>query len=69
MRGYAPRLSTTHLLSDILQVSGVEKARTLPPTATRPTLIRVTLESRTGTLVYTDFTIREAREWLASENR
>ncbi len=69
-RAYSPRLSTAHLAGDIGRLDGIESVRILPPQTLRPrTLLRVTLTTRNpwGEPVFTDFTIPEARAWLASE--
>jgi hypothetical protein len=68
-RAYSPRLSTVHLIADILTLRGVASCRTLPPTRSRPTMLRITLEgsSGDGQPIRSDFTIRDAREWLAHE--
>jgi hypothetical protein len=50
-------------MGDILALPHIEKVRTLPPTSTRSTRIRITLVGG----VYSDFTISEARELLAAE--
>ncbi len=68
-RGYSPRLATTHLLADLTTLPGVATARTMPPTSSRPTMIKVTLDrpSGDGSPIWTTFTIPQAREWLAIE--
>lgn len=70
-RGYSPRWSTIHLMADIKRQPGIESVRVIPPSRSdRRTRLRVTLEDRDphGEPVYTDFTLPEARAWLASEH-
>jgi len=62
-RGYAPRLSTVHLMAEVLALPHIAKVRTLPPTSTRSTRIRVTLD--TGS--YADFKIKDLRALLVAE--
>jgi hypothetical protein len=62
-RGYAPRLSTVHLMAEVLALPHIAKVRTLPPTSTRSTRIRVTLV--TGE--HADFKIADLRTLLAEE--
>ena len=65
-RAYGPRLSTVHLMGDIMSLPGVARVRAIPPSRSRRhTLLRVTLDGPGN--VYTDFTLSEAREWLAHE--
>lgn len=64
-RGYSPRLSTVHLMAEIMELPGIATVRTLPPTSRRPTMLRITLDNWQRT--YSEFTIKDAREWLASE--
>ena len=63
-KAYSPRNTTVDLIAQILKVPGVKVARSYRPNAQRGTFIRVTLNDFGGT--YTDFTLAEAREWLAS---
>lgn len=64
-RAYSPRMTTTHLVACILALPGVATVRTLPPTTSRGTRLRITLESG----VHSDFTLPDARAWLAAESR
>jgi hypothetical protein len=71
-RAYSPRLSTVWLKGDILRRPGVKSVTIIPPrrsVPTRPTMLRVYLEPQGGNPepVYTDFTIPDARAWLACE--
>jgi hypothetical protein len=66
-RAYSPRLSTVHLIADILTRPGVASVRTIPPHRGRPTRLRVTLDG-TGK-VYADFTLPEARAWLDADRK
>lgn len=72
-RAYAPRMSTVDLIAEILARPGVKSARVIPPIrsawTTRPTRIRITLQSRFGSPIYDDFTLAEARAWLDAEYR
>jgi len=69
-RAYAPTLATLDLVRRIRAVDGIASVTIIPPQSWngRRTLLRVTLEPQgmnAGT--YTDFTLPEARAWLASE--
>ena len=67
-RAYSPRLSTVHLIADILARPGITSVRTIPPhrgTYSRPTRLRITLDGG----AYSDFTLAEARAWLAADRR
>lgn len=68
-RAYAPRLSTVHLMADILARPYIVSVRTLPPTRSRPrTLLRVTARHvMPGGGSTSDFTLAEARAWLAAD--
>lgn len=62
-KGYAPRMSTTHLMAEILARPGVARVRPYRPTRQSATYLRVTLENGT----YTTFSLADAREWLAAD--
>lgn len=69
-RAYSPRLSTASLAASIRALPGVARVDILPPASwRRRTLLRVTLTGRSGSgrTIYTDFTIPDARAWLAAE--
>jgi hypothetical protein len=68
-RAYSPRMSTTLLVARILARPGIAGCRTLPPTRWRPTMLRITLDScdPNGRPVYSDFTLPDARAWLAED--
>lgn len=62
-RAYSPRLSTIHLMGDILRLPGVWDIRSIPPNNRRGTLIRVYYPLGN----YIDMTIPQARAWLAAQ--
>ncbi len=65
-KAYSPRMTTVDLAAEIAALAGVKSAR--PFGTRRGTIIRVTLEAFSlGGPVYTDFSLADARVWLASE--
>lgn len=66
-RAYHPRYSTVHLANDILRLDGITRVTLIPPDRRRPTMLRVYTEARGPVPVWTNFTLPEAREFLAYE--
>lgn len=72
-RAYSPRRSTVDLIAEILAVPGIRSCRTIAPIrsawTTRPTMLRITTDGYDGNgqAIYSDFTLADARAWLASE--
>ena len=67
-RGYSPRASTVDLIAGILALPGVASCRTLPPTSSRPTMLRISLDHPSATdggPIRTDMTLADARAFLA----
>lgn len=69
MRGYTPRRATVDLMAEIMARPGVRLARPIAPSRSKPTRLRITLDSvdGNGRPIYSDFTLPEARAWLAAE--
>ena len=71
-RAYSPRLSTVHLIADILARPGIDRVQTIAPHrsawSTRPTMLRIYSGfDGWGSPIYSDFTLADARAWLAAE--
>jgi hypothetical protein len=70
-RAYSPRRTTVDLMAAILARPGVALVRPIAPTANgrRPTMLRITLDGfdGNGRPIYSDFTLADARAWLASD--
>lgn len=72
-RAYSPRSTTVDLIAAILDRTGVARVQTIAPrhasSSTLPTMLRVTLDTPDGNgrPIYTDFTLPDARSWLAAE--
>lgn len=65
-KAFVPRHSTMVLARQIRNLDGIERVEIVPGYG-RPTLMRVYTQSNSLEKVYTDFTLTEARQWLASE--
>ncbi len=69
-RAYRPRQSTLDLRRRIAALDGVDQVRILAPhhgVTVTPARLRVYLEERHGERAYTDFSMAEARAWIAAE--
>jgi len=67
-RAYAARLSTVHLMAE-LKAIGVERVQVIPPSRhNRRTYLRLYAGTDGwGDVIYSDFTLPEARAFLAYE--
>ena len=70
-KAYAARQSTINLVNEIRNLDGIERVTIIAPRSSawesRGTMLRVQTQSNSPEKVYTDFTLPEARQWLASE--
>lgn len=70
-RAYHPRAATVDLVGLILARPGVKSCMTIAPRrdGSRPTMLRITLDrvDGWGKPIYSDFTLADARAWLAAD--
>ncbi len=72
-RAYSPRAATVDLIAELLALPGVARVQTIAPrrgpSGSRPTMLRITLDAvdGQGRPVYSDFTLPDARAWMAGE--
>ena len=65
-RAFVARLSTVHLIADIKTLRGIDRVLVIP--RRQGTLLRVySGRDGWGKPIFTDFSLAQAREWLASE--
>lgn len=61
-------MTTTKLMAEILARPGIANVRPIAPNRHRGTLLRITTDGfdGNGKAIYSDFTLAEARAWMAA---